>query len=353
MKFNFLNLPLLLSITFLLSVSFLVIYSSSQNLAILQIIFALIGILIFFLISQINYNINPVLVKGMYILIILLLIFVMILGIETRGSIRWIPLGPVNIQPSEFAKPVIILLLSGFWALNQPGWVNILKSILILLPVLFLIFRQPDLGTTLTIGAIWAGMLFATNISFKKIAILILATLVITPLIWFSLQDYQKQRITSFITPQNDPLGVGYNLIQSTIAVGSGQFFGRGLGYGTQSRLQFLPEFRTDFIFAAIGEEFGFIGSMIIIILYLFLIIVITAVSTNVIDYFGHLLVFGVCAMLLFQTFVNIGMNVGLLPITGITLPLISYGGSSLLSTFICLGLVSSVSRYRKKVDTE
>src|SRR3989344_8076278 len=310
MKFNFLNLPLLLSITFLLSVSFLVIYSSSQNLAILQIIFALIGILIFFLISQINYNINPVLVKGMYILIILLLIFVMILGIETRGSIRWIPLGPVNIQPSEFAKPVIILLLSGFWALNQPGWVNILKSILILLPVLFLIFRQPDLGTTLTIGAIWAGMLFATNISFKKIAILILATLVITPLIWFSLQDYQKQRITSFITPQNDPLGVGYNLIQSTIAVGSGQFFGRGLGYGTQSRLQFLPEFRTDFIFASIAEEMGFIGTTLIIGIYSFLIGYCLKIASSA-DYLGSLLTCGVAVMLIFQIIVNIGMNIG------------------------------------------
>src|SRR3989344_6643700 len=354
MKFlHQINLPIMIASLFLLSMGILVIYSSSPQLAIQQLIFAILSFSLFIFVSNFDYRVIKNFTSTLYLCILLLLVGVLVLGVETRGAIRWIPLGLFNIQPSELAKPVLILTLADFWSRNSATFKNILKSLMITLPLLFLVFQQPDLGSTLTILAIWLGMLFAAGVQLRKISVLIIVSLLLVPLIWFSLQEYQKERIFGFIAPQTDPLGKGYNLIQSTIAVGSGEFFGRGLGRGTQSRLQFLPEFRTDFIFASIAEEMGFIGSMIIIILYLFLIIVITAVSTNVIDYFGHLLVFGVCAMLLFQTFVNIGMNVGLLPITGITLPLISYGGSSLLSTFICLGLVSSVSRYRKKVDTE
>lgn len=341
------NFPIIICVVFLLSVSSLVIYSSSTTLASQQLIFSIIGIVLFLFISQLNYFEFKKIVKGAYFIIILLLILVLILGYETRGSIRWIPLGFINIQPSEFAKPVIILLLAFFWSKSNRSWLNIFKSIGLLLPAVFLVFEQPDLGTTLTISAIWFGVLFASSISFKKIFVVLLVLAFLIPVFWFTLHDYQRLRITSFLEPQSDPLGVGYNLIQSTIAVGSGQFFGRGLGYGTQSRLQFLPEFRTDFIFATIAEEFGFLGATLILGLYIFLIGYCFKVAINA-DYLGSLITVGVAVMLIFQIIVNIGMNIGLLPITGITLPLISYGGSSLIATMISLGLVASVARVRK-----
>ena len=342
------NFPITISVVLLLSIGVLVIYSSSKTLATQQFIFAATGITFFVFISQLNYLEVKSIVKGAYILTILLLILVLFLGFETRGSIRWIPLGAFNIQPSEFAKPVIILFLASFWAKTKPAWSNILKSILILLPVIFLVFEQPDLGTTMTISAIWFGVLFASRVSLKKILMVLIFTSLSLPLFWFTIHDYQRSRITSFLSPESDPLGVGYNLIQSTIAVGSGQLFGRGLGYGTQSRLQFLPEYRTDFIFAAIAEEFGFLGSVLILGIYSFLIGYCFKIAGSA-DYLGSLLVTGVAVMLIFQVAVNIGMNIGLLPITGITLPLISYGGSSLIATMISLGLVASVAKVKRK----
>lgn len=338
------NLPITLIIILLLSIGILVIYSSSPQLAIQQGIFAMVGLIFYFLISQINYHMLQGLVKPSYILIILLLVFVFILGIETRGVIRWIPLGIFNIQPSEFAKPIAILTLATFWFVSLPTWMNLFRSIFILFPVLFLIFKQPDLGTTLTVCAVWFGVLFGSRVSIKKIFFIFLATLVFIPLGWYTLHDYQKSRITSFLSPTSDSLGIGYNLIQSTIAVGSGEIFGRGLGYGTQSRLKFLPEYRTDFIFATISEEFGFLGAVSILILFLILISYSLKIAAGA-DYFGALISLGVAITIFFQTLVNIGMNIGVLPITGITLPLVSYGGSSLISTLISLGLVASVAK--------
>lgn len=287
----------------------------------------------------------------MYFLIILLLTLVFIVGYETRGSIRWIPLGIFNVQPSEFAKPVVILLLAAFWSIRKVTWLEILKSLCWILPVLLLVFKQPDLGTTLTIGVIWIGVLLGAGLNFRKALLLILIFLLTIPLSLSNLQGYQKQRIASFLSPEQDPLGQGYNIIQSTIAVGSGQILGKGLGQGTQSRLQFLPEFRTDFIFAAIAEELGFFGSITIIFIYLFLISYCLRLASLSADFFGFLICVGVAIMLLFQTAINIGMNVGLVPITGVTLPLISYGGSSLVATLICLGLVASVARLKRPID--
>lgn len=342
------NFPITIGMVLLLSIGVLVIYTSSESLAIQQLIFAAVGIALFTLVSQINYPEAANTARGAYLVIILLLVFVLFLGFETRGSIRWIPLGAVNIQPSEFAKPIIILFLASFWSKTKPNWINILRSIVFLLPVIFLVFKQPDLGTTLTISAIWFGILLTSRVSVKKLLTVIIIIFLLIPLSWFTLHDYQRSRITSFLSPEVDPLGVGYNLIQSTIAVGSGGILGRGLGYGTQSRLQFLPEYRTDFIYATIAEEFGFFGSVLILGLYGFLIGYCLRVAAYA-DYVGSLLVAGVAVMLIFQVVVNIGMNVGLLPITGITLPLISYGGSSLIATMISLGLVASVAKVKRK----
>lgn len=347
------NWQVTLASILLVCIGILVIFSSSKELAIQQLIFSILGLFFFFVVSQLDIHTLTNFSKHTYFLMIFLLILVLIIGFETRGTLRWIPVGLFNIQPSEFAKPVLIIFLAKFWSENLPSWKNIFKSLLWSAPIFILIFRQPDLGSALTIAAIWIGLLFVAKISFKKIMIIILITTLVIPLSWTILLTYQKQRIVSFLSPQSDPLGRGYNLIQSTIAVGSGQFLGRGLGRGTQSRLQFLPEFRTDFIFASIAEELGLLGSSLILSLYLFLIIYSLTLANKISDPASFLVIVGVVSMFLFQTFVNIGMNMGLLPITGITLPLISYGGSSLLSTFICLGFVSSAWKFGKRIDPD
>lgn len=350
---SLINWPLTLASLSLISIGVLVIYSSSPELAFQQTAYTIFGMMCFLFISQFDLHSIKKLINPLYIFTIFLLIVVLILGIETRGSVRWIPLGFFNIQPSEFAKPILILLLASFWSTHISSWTNIFKSLLLASPALLLVFVQPDLGSTLTLAAIWGGILLTSRISIKKILILVLIAVFIIPTSWLFLKDYQKQRIVGFLTPGSDPLGRGYNLIQSTIAVGSGQIFGRGLGRGTQSRLQFLPEFRTDFIFASIAEELGFIGCGIILALYMYLLVFCLRLSSNIDDSFSLLVTTGVFSMLLFQIFVNIGMNIGVVPITGITLPLISYGGSSLIVTLICLGLVSSIVKNRRRIDTE
>ncbi len=342
-------------IILLLSLGITVIYTSSQSLAFQQLFYAVVGLGFYGLLRFVDYRAVKFFIKPAYIFILFLLLITLVLGIESRGSVRWIPLLVFNLQPSEFAKPVLILALAEFWSRKYPSWKNIAISAILTLPFLLLIFRQPDLGTTLTVFFIWVIMLFASNVSFKKMLILSAGGLSLIPFSYFFLQGYQKQRLESFLNPTIDPQGIGFHVIQSMIAVGSGEVFGRGLGRGTQSRLQFLPEFRTDFIFAFIAEELGFFGSLLVLLTYtaIFYLGFKTLLLSN--DRFGELITVGVMAMLLFQVFINIGMNIGILPVTGITLPLLSYGGSSVISTLVCLGLVNSVSRFgvkRREMDT-
>lgn len=333
----------------LLSLGVVVIYTSDQTLALSQGIYGLLGILGFVIIKNFDYHLLKPLVKYFYFLAIFLLVVVFIIDFETRGSVRWIPLGPFNFQPSEFGKIALILLLSNFWANNMPTWKNICLSFLIALPLLGLVFQQPDLGTTMTLFFIWLTLLIFSNTGLYKLLLLGFLGGVVTPFIWVFLKDYQKQRFLSFLFPEQDPLGVGYNVIQSTIAVGSGQIFGRGLGRGTQSRLQFLPEFRTDFIFAFIAEELGLLGSFLVLFLYSIIFYSSFLIVRKTRDMFGQMIIAGVLGMLFFQIVVNIGMNIGILPITGITLPLLSYGGSSILTVFMSLGLVASVKKFGQK----
>ncbi len=342
-------IPILLIIFFGVTV----IYSSSPPLAIQQALYGVAGLIGYFFLRRFDYRSLTPLLKYMYGLIILLLIITLIIGFESRGSVRWIPLGLFNFQPSEFAKIVIILCLSQFWTTHMPTWKNIGKSLVILAPMALLIFRQPDLGTMLTVVFIWIVLLLASHISMWKVSFLGLLGLIGIPTTWLFLHDYQKQRIYSFISPSADPQGIGFHVIQSMIAVGSGQLMGRGLGRGTQSRLQFLPEFRTDFIFAFIAEELGLIGSLLVIVLYGAIFYFMFRLLGRIGDRFGELIVIGVFAMMFFQITVNIGMNIGVLPITGITLPFLSYGGSSMITTLISFGLVASVAYFGiKKRDT-
>lgn len=333
----------------LLSLGITVIYTSNPNLAIQQFIYGVIGTGLYFVISNFDYRSLKPLLKVLYLLILTLMVVTLLVGIETRGAFRWIPIGPFNFQPSEFAKPVLVLVLAAFWSTRPASWKNIGQSLLIFLPLSLLIFRQPDLGTTLTIVFIYLAMLIAANISLIKLVLVTVVGIVFAPLSWHLLQDYQKHRIISFLSPNQDPQGIGFHVIQSMIAVGSGEFIGRGLGRGTQSRLRFLPEFQTDFIFAFIAEELGFIGSIIVIALYSVIFFLGFKLLQRVSDKFGELILVGVLGTLFFQIVVNIGMNTGVLPITGITLPLLSYGGSSVLSTLISLGLINSVSKFGHK----
>ncbi len=342
--------PLLtLPIFLLLSLSVLVIYSSDPRAALTQFIVAAFGLVAYWFLSLMDFESLRRYVRFLYPFVLLSLLVVFVLGIETRGSLRWIQIAGFQIQPSEIAKPVMILFLADYWSKNLPSWINIGKSLLWILPVLALIFKQPDLGTALTIFMIWLVMLIGANISLAKLSVMGLSFGLFLPVVWFLLKDYQKARIATFLSPAEDPLGVGYNVIQSVIAVGSGQLLGRGLGRGTQSRLQFLPEFRTDFIFASIAEELGFIGSVIVLILYGLLLGHSFRIAARTGSKFGSLLILGVLGMLFFQIVVNIGMNTGVVPVTGITLPLLSYGGSSIISTLISLGFIASVARFGRR----
>jgi rod shape determining protein RodA len=336
---------MIIPIILILALGITVIFTSSQALALQQLVFALIGLGGYLFIRWFDFRALSVYIKASYWITVALLAITWFIGFESRGSTRWLTLGPINFQPSEFAKPVLILALAWFWSKNQASWRSIFKSGLIALPVFSLIFIQPDLGTSLTILAIWGGMLVASNISLKKILLLFLIGALIIPTSWFFMHDYQRERIISFASPEHDPQGIGFHAIQSTIAVGSGGLYGRGLGRGTQSRLQFLPEFRTDFIFAFIAEELGFIGSTIVLTLYAVIIFLILRIINLSTSRFGELICVGVLSMMGIQIFINIGMNIGILPITGITLPLLSYGGSSVVSILLCLGLVASVAK--------
>lgn len=346
---KFINWPITIISSLLLSIGILVIYSSSPTLALYQLIFAILGIIIYIFISLFEYKALKGLSLTLFVIVTVLLGLLALAGIQVRGVSRWIPIWIFNIQPAEIAKPIVALYLANFWINNTSSWLNIFKSFISVLVPAFLIFIQPALGSALTILSLWVGLLISKGVGLKKLLILTLIVLIILPSGWFILKDYQKQRVLSFLSPQADPLGQGYNIIQSTIAVGSGEIFGRGLGFGTQSRLAFLPEGRTDFIFASIAEEFGFLGSVFLLGLYFMLFSYCLKVARESEDAFGFLLTIGITTMLTFQTIVNIGMNIGILPITGITLPLVSYGGSSLIATFVLLGLIASVANSRRK----
>lgn len=338
-NFDFL---LLLSILIIALLGLAIVWSVAPAFLASQLIFFLLGLLAFFFFSLTDYRLFKNYSWLIYLVVLIFLILPFVFGEVTRGAVRWFQVGPVTVQPSEIAKPLLILFLAGFLSRYK-----ILSLALVLLPV-FLIFKQPDLGSTLVVFAICLGILFALGARIKWLVAGSLLLVMASPLVWRSLADYQKQRILSFVNSQADPLGSGYNLIQSVIAIGSGMIFGRGLGRGTQSHLYFLPERHTDFIFASLAEELGLLGGLLLLALYFWLFLRILKIAGLAEDNFGFLVVSGVFFFLFSQVFINIGMNLGILPITGIPLPLVSTGGSSLLATMISLGLVESVARQRK-----
>lgn len=310
-----------------------------------QLLYVLISFAAFLFFSHINYKILPLHAIPIYIVSIILLLFVLFLGFESRGAVRWIDIFGFRIQFSEILKPFLIISFATFLVnVKNSAMKGFFGSLCFLLPISLLIFLQPDLGNALIYSGtiIFTLAVYGFPIAWFGLGILCIA--VGLPFTWHFMREYQKQRILTFLNPQHDPLGTSYNAIQATIAIGSGSFFGKGIGQGTQSSLRFLPERHTDFIFATIAESFGFIGAMLIVVVFAFLLYRIFFIFQNCDDTFRKM--FCACAffLLLTQFFVNAGMNVGLVPIVGVTLPFVSYGGSSMLSSFILLGILSSFS---------
>ena len=339
-----------LDIIFIFSLGLIVLYSVAPDLVFHQLIYFGLGLLLFFLFSKIDYQIFQSFPLIFYAFSLGFLLLTFILGRVTRGTLRWVSLGPLTFQPSELVKPFFILSFSGWAASKDISKIkNLILLLLLFLPLGILIFFQPALGSTLVVFITWLSIVFMAGVQLSSFLITLFSGGLLLPVVWRVLADYQKKRVIAFFNPRSDPLGSSYHQIQSRIAVGSGRIFGKGLGQGTQSHLRFLPEFQSDFIFAALGEELGLIGSSILIICYSLLLWRILKIGESSGNKFARLIAVGVFSMLFFQIFVNIGMNIGLVPITGITLPLISSGGSSLVATLISLGLVESIARLEKK----
>lgn len=318
---------------------------------------AAIGFVFMAFLTTINYEKVGSAWKVIYMGCIILLVLVLIVGTgkEDTGSKSWIRFGPIGIQPSEFVKIGFIITLSKRVAdfggeLNEPK--NILRLLAHLGILLFLIMLQPDFGTSMVFIFIFVGIVFAAGISYKYIVTAIGTIVGIIPMAWFFfLEEYQKNRIRVFFNPESDPLGSGYHVIQSKIAIGSGQIFGKGLYQGTQTQLGYLPVKHTDFIFAVVGEELGLIGCLVVTAMLFAIVYRCLIDSSRTKSDMSRYICIGVACMFLAHIFENIGMCIGLMPVTGIPLPFFSYGGSSILTNFAAIGLVLSIYMRKKSIS--
>ncbi len=363
-KIMYQNLDYLLIATAIIcSISGIIIISSAVNsmpdglkYILVQSVGAAIGIIAMFVVASIDYEYFGDIAKYIYIACIAMLVLVLFIGTGSSiGSKSWIRVGPVNIQPAEFVKLGFILTFSKHVSsakenLNHP--LTILKLILHMGILLGLILLQPDFGTAMVFVCIFAGILFAAGISYKYILGAAGLLAIAAPLAWFFFFDeYQKNRILVFLNPESAPMNEGYHVVQSKLTIGSGQIFGKGLFHGTQTQLDYLPAKHTDFIFAVIGEELGIIGCAIVITLLFTLIFRCIANSRLAKNEFGSYICIGVAIMFFAHVFENIGMCIGLMPVTGIPLPFFSYGGSSVITNFIAIGLVLNVYMRRKVIN--
>lgn len=361
-NFYFLGIILLIigcSLLSLYSNSYLKLGSGGRNIFMQQLTWVLLGMMGFLLTSHLSYRRLAGLVYPLYTLTIILLILVLIKGSTRLGAQRWLSFLGLNFQPSEPAKITIVLVLAYYFSQKSIFDVKVMATrlgiirglfipfIIILLPAI-LIWRQPDLGTTVIVLFIFIVMLFLSQIKIKYILFFISILVILTPLAWYLLKDYQKERLLVFINPNLDPLGAGYTVVQSKIAVASGGFLGKGWLLGTQSQLQFLPEAHTDFIFSLWAEEWGFLGSIALLFLYYLIIRQGFRISSKTEDPFGKLLAAGITALLAAHVIINISMTMGFMPIVGLPLPLMSYGGSSLITTLIYLGILMNIDKTRQ-----
>jgi rod shape determining protein RodA len=287
----------------------------------------------------------------LYVISILLLLAVMFGGKVVYGSRRWLALGPISFQPSELVKIAIILVLATYFNRRPRAEAMHLKDllvpgILVMLPVA-LIIKQPDLGSGILVALVAVSMILFVGVHWRMLLGSSLTMVMLSPVIWHFLKDYQRQRVLTFLHPDRDPLGAGYHILQSMIAVGSGQFWGKGFLQGTQSQLYFLPEQHTDFVFSVFAEEWGFVGCAVLLLLFTGLVLWGLNVARDCKERFGHLLAVGITALIFWQVFINLCMVTGFLPVVGIPLPLFSYGGSSLITTLLGVGFLLNIRMRR------
>lgn len=322
------------------------IHSGGKKFYLTQMVYVGLGLLIMMLIAVIDYHYNSFFVYSVYAFLLILLLGVLLFGTRVSGAQRWIRIGSYGFQPAEFMKIGLIFVLSHClkgrrYRLDKISDLTI-PFLLMAIPIL-LIGLQPNLGTCLVLLVVGFGMFYVAGVPLRNLAKIFLGILVLTPFIWKMLADYQKTRLLVFLDPSRDPLGTGYHITQSKIAIGAGQILGKGFLKGSQSQLHFLPEQHTDFIFSVLGEEWGWIGTTAVLFLLLLLLYRSIKIVYSARDLEGILLGTGVIILLAFHIIVNIGMATGILPTVGITLPFISYGGTSLLTMMIAVGIILNI----------
>ena len=341
---------ILLLVYALVTISTVFVYSATREsgMVVKNILWIGIGTVLVFLIAAVDYRNVKYFIRHIYGICVILLLLVRFAGKKTLGAQRWIALGPFQLQPSEFVKIAIIIIIA-YWIVNKyKSGINnlndIIGAILPVTPLIFLILIQPDLGTTLITISAFVFMIFLYGANMKPIWIIgIVLMLSVYPVYKFVLSDYQRTRVETFLHPETDRKGSGWHVIQSKISVGAGGFLGKGVLQGSQSRLEFLPEAQTDFIFSVLSEEMGFVGSSLVLLLYCALIFEIMRISRIIQDDFGRLILYGMAGVIFMHVVVNVGMTIGLVPVTGKPLLFMSYGGSSFLASFIMIGIIESI----------
>jgi len=331
----------------------------SKDICYDQMLCAGFGLLIMFLMGKVDYKRFYDFAYVFYWLNVLLLIFVLLGGRHALGARRWMDIAGISFQPSEITKLSLILALGRYLSHRRPAlsfdflttaqvlFRELIVPLLITGTLMLLIFKQPDLGTSLLLFGIFIVMVFASGLEYRYVVGFLVLCISLMPFAWGILKEYQKDRLLVFLNPNIDPLGAGYTIIQSKIAIGSGQLFGKGWLEGTQNQLNFLPERHTDFIFSVIGEEWGLLGAIVLIYLYFILINTGIDIASKIKDKFGQLVTVGIVTILTLQVIINIGMVMGLFPIVGLTLPFVSYGRSSLLIFLIMMGFLLNLSQRR------
>ncbi|MFC1656717.1 rod shape-determining protein RodA [Patescibacteria group bacterium] len=349
------------AVILLVILGIILIYSisleSEKSFALQQGIFACIGLVAMIILSFVDYRALGTASITLYVIGIIFLILLLIPGVGTEiaGSTRWINLGFFQFQPSELFKLILIIILAKYYSarMGDIDFRHIVYGFLITLLPMILILAEPDFGSAIVLFIIFITILIASGIRRVYLFIMGVILLIFTPITWLLLKDYQKERILSFLDPGANPFGSGYNILQSMIATGSGRFWGRGLGYGPQSQLNFLPVQQSDFIFGVACEQLGFVGGIVILGFFGVIISRMISLANIAKDNFGTLLAVGIAGMFIFQVLINAGMNIGIMPITGITLPLVSYGGSSLIVSMALIGILQSIHTRHKKISFE
>lgn len=347
--------PLYFLITLVVSIGLVTLFSIAKGQGDYnpwnQLVFIGFGVLMMILVSKLSYLTWRRYALLLFCISIVLLFIVLFLS-PIQGSSRWINLGLFQLQPSEVAKLSLIVLLGYFLSKEHKVslWKFILSIIYVAVPGL-LILIQPDLGTSLVFAAIWLVVISMANVKKQYIAVLLLIGVLALPIGFGFLKDYQKHRVTTFLKPSSDPQGIGYNVNQATIAIGNGGWSGAGADDSTQSQLNFLPSSETDFIFAVISEKFGFFGASLVLVCLMLIVIRAVLIGWRSADKFGLLLSVGIAAVFAAHTIINIGMNLRLMPVTGLPLPFVSYGGTHIMVEFVMAGLLISVSKHNSNLS--